>query len=91
MSNPDSALNFVALLSENRRPDDDFVNATEWCKQFGKDFSYFWKSPEIRAFAKELGKKIKTSKSAELASGKGLAYERPGRGKKGDTWVHPLD
>lgn len=82
-------IDFTSLLAENRRSD-DFVNATQWCKQFGKDFSYFWKSPEIRAFAKALEKKIRTAKSAELASSKGFVCDRPGRGKKGDTWVHPL-
>ena len=84
-------LDFNSLLTDNRRSSDDFVNATEWCKQFGKDFAYFWKSPEIRAFARVLDKKLKKEKSAELApSSKSLSYDRPVRGKKGDTFIHPL-
>jgi len=85
-------LDFNSLVADNRRSSDDFVNATKWAKQFGKDFAYFWKSPEIRAFARVLDKKLKRDGSAELAPskglGKGLSYDRPGRGKKGDTFIH---
>ena len=66
--------NFTRLVADSRRLSDDFVNATEWAKQFGKDFAYFWKSPEIRAFARALDKKLKRDGSAELASSKGLSY-----------------
>jgi len=87
-------LDFNSLVADNRRSSDDFVNATKWAKQFGKDFAYFWKSPEIRAFARALDKKLKRDGSAELVPskglGNGLSYDRPGRGKKGDTFIHPL-
>jgi hypothetical protein len=47
-------IDFTSLLTENRRSDDDFVNATQWCKQFGKRWAKFEESPETKGFIRAL-------------------------------------
>jgi hypothetical protein len=43
-------IDFTVFLTENRRPNDDFVNATQWCKQFGKSWAMFDRLMETKAF-----------------------------------------
>ncbi|MEH2183048.1 KilA-N domain-containing protein [Nostoc sp.] len=82
-------MNYSLILTQNTRHD-DYVNATELCEKFSKTYSSFWKSPDIRAFAKALDHKLKSSESAELAQNIHPSFESPGRGRKGSTWVYPL-
>ncbi len=78
MSEVKTSSNFAALLTENRRIDDEFVNATEWCKQFGKRWSKFEELHETKAFIRACCEKKQVHK-------KDLVHSVKGSG----TWVHP--
>lgn len=68
------------LVKENTRHDDNWVNATKWCKYYGKRFSNFTRLQEIKLFIAKLSKKLgysDVSKVVEHNSGK-------------DTFIHPL-
>lgn len=57
--------------------DGEFVNATEICRKYKKDFQAYYKRPETRKFIKELMNET-NSREAELITQKGP-----------ETWVHP--
>ena len=71
-------LDFNSLLTDNRRSSDDFVNATEWCKQFGRRWNDFACLPETKKFIKAYCEKRKVSKR-DLVH----AVKRKG------TFIHP--
>ena len=71
-------LDFTSLLTDNRRSSDDFVNATEWCKQFGKSWAMFDRLVETKAFIRDYCDKHKVSK-------KELVHTLKGSG----TFIHP--
>jgi hypothetical protein len=60
---------------------------TKAAKQFGKDISNFWKSPETRDYCFELAKAtgLYSVDSTDLSYG--LAEKKKGR--YGGTWAHP--
>jgi hypothetical protein len=72
-------INFTSLLTENRRSDDDFVNATQWCKQFSKRWAKFEESPETKGFIRACCESKQVPKRDLVQSVKGSG-----------TWVHPL-
>ena len=78
MTTNNSTLDFTSLLTDNRRSADDFVNATEWCKRFGKSWAMFDRLVETKAFVRAYCEKHGTKKSDLVQSVKGLA-----------TFVHP--
>jgi len=71
-------LDFNSLLTDNRRSSDDFVNATEWCKQFGKSWAMFDRLLETKDFIRAYCDKHKVSKRDLIQSVKGSA-----------TFIHP--
>lgn len=79
MNNNDPTLDFAAILSNNRRSGDDFINATQWCKQFGKRWAKFEESIETKAFIRACCEKKQVHKRDLVQSVKGSG-----------TWVHPL-
>ena len=79
MAKTDSTLDFVSLLTENRRLDDDFVNATQWCKKFGKRWAKFEESTETKAFIRACCEKKQVLKRDLVQSVKGSG-----------TFVHPI-
>ena len=72
-------LDFTSLLTDNRRSSDDFVNATEWCKQFGRRWNDFACLPETKKFIKAYCENHKTTKSGLINSVKGSG-----------TFIHPV-
>ena len=72
-------LDFTSLLTDNRRSSDDFVNATEWCKQFGKSWAMFDRLVETKAFIRAYCDKRQVPK-------KHLVHTVKGSG----TFIHPL-
>ncbi|HLO83654.1 MAG TPA: KilA-N domain-containing protein, partial [Nostocaceae cyanobacterium] len=85
-------------LVQNTRRDDDYVNATEWCKAFGYTVKQWKQLPEVKRRAKALesvkilpsnfeGKKILLS---NLEDEKILPWVVERVGKTWVTWVHPI-
>ena len=72
-------INFTSLLTENRRSGDDFINATQWCKQFGKRWAKFEESTETKAFIRACCEKKQVPKRDLVQSVKGSG-----------TFIHPL-
>jgi hypothetical protein len=72
-------IDFTTLLTENRRSNDDFINATQWCKQFGKRWAKFEESSETRAFIRAFCEKKQVPKRDLVQSIKGSG-----------TFVHPI-
>ncbi|MDZ8227096.1 KilA-N domain-containing protein [Nostoc sp. ChiVER01] len=70
---------FSNLVQDAQR-DDDYINATEWCKRFGYDLRNWKRFPETKARLEQL--KI-TESNAEP-----WIVERVG--KTWVTWVHPI-
>jgi hypothetical protein len=94
-----SDLNFSSLLTDNSRESDQFINATAWCKSFGKRWTDFRETAGFDAFllaahAKISSNKLESSKPAKGRASRlkgaknGLIESMPGKG--GGTWVHPL-
>lgn len=79
MANSDPTLDFAVLLSDNRRSSDDFVNATQWCKRFGKRWAKFEELSETKAFIRACCEKKKVPKKDLIHS-----VQRSG------TFIHPL-
>jgi len=67
---------FNSMIQTARR-DDDYINASAWCKQYGKQLNHYLSNKEAKAFIKVLEDKVHRN-SDELVL-------KPGRGKKGDT------
>lgn len=74
-----SNLDFSSLLNNNRRKADNFVDATAWCKAFGKRWNDFAVLPETKRFINACCERKKTRKSGLVRPVKGVG-----------TWVHPL-
>lgn len=75
-----SDLDFNALLSTAcRREKDDYVDATAWCKAFGRRWNKFADLPETKQFIRACCEKQKAPKSGLVHSVKGVG-----------TFVHPL-
>lgn len=72
---------FLELLSQSQRVSDDYVNATIWCKKFGKLFPEFKRISTTVDFVESLAKNLNMV-SAHVIEAK--------RGKGGGTWIHPL-
>ncbi|MHC5739906.1 KilA-N domain-containing protein [Nostoc sp.] len=67
-------------LVQDAQRDDEYINATKWCKHFGRDLSNWKRLPETKARLEDL--KI-TESNAEP-----WIVERVG--KTWVTWVHPI-
>lgn len=72
---------FQSMIQTARR-DDDYINASAWCKQYGKRVTNYLRTKETKAFLKSL-LEAKTLTSESLVI-------QPEQGIKGDTWVNPL-
>lgn len=72
---------FKSMIQTARR-DDDYINASAWCKQYGKRITNYLRTKETKAFLKSLSE-VKTLRCESLVL-------KPEQGVKGDTWVHPL-
>jgi len=79
MTTNNSTLDFTSLLTDNRRSADDFVNATEWCKRFGKRWAKFEESVEVKAFIRACCEKRQVPKKDLVQSVKGSG-----------TFIHPV-
>jgi hypothetical protein len=79
MTTNNSTLDFTSLLTDNRRSADDFVNATEWCKRFGKSWAMFDRLVETKAFVRAYCDKRQVPK-------KHLVHTVKGSG----TFIHPV-
>ncbi|MEH2439891.1 KilA-N domain-containing protein [Nostoc sp.] len=74
---------FGQLVQDARR-DDDYINATKWCKHFGYDLRNWKRLPETKARLTELSEKLKI----EQSNPEPWIVERVG--KTWVTWVHPF-
>lgn len=68
------------FVSQNKR-DDNYVNATEWCRKFGKEFADFKKTQQCKNLAKHLAKNLNLTIHQVL---------EVNRGKGSSSWVHPV-
>jgi hypothetical protein len=80
MVNSNLCIDFKVLVESNRRSTDDFINATNWAKFFGKDWHDYKVSSECQKIIVSLTKKYKPRNSGFIEST---------RGKGSETWVHP--
>lgn len=71
-----------SLVKQNTR-EDDYVNATAWCRRFSKDWHEFSRLPDSKKFLIALEAKINTGKIPPLV-------QKSGKGRGSQTWVHPL-
>ncbi|MBD2414193.1 hypothetical protein FACHB389_18950 [Nostoc calcicola FACHB-389] len=70
---------------QDARRDDDYINATKWCKHFGYDLRNWKRLPETKARLTALSEELEISHSVS----KELIYTS-GRGNRAVTWVHPI-
>ncbi|KOP22623.1 hypothetical protein AMR41_30750, partial [Hapalosiphon sp. MRB220] len=70
------------LLVKDTTRNDDYVNATKWCKYFNKRFRDYGANKETKKRWNSIAERVGRN-SDEL-------IKAPGRGKRGDTFVHPL-
>ncbi|MBN4002211.1 KilA-N domain-containing protein [Nostoc sp. LPT] len=70
---------------QNARRDDDYINATKWCKHFEYDLRNWKRLPETKARLTALSEELEISHSLS----KELIYTS-GRGNKAVTWIHPV-
>jgi hypothetical protein len=80
MFNGNSGIDYKTLVESNHRPSDDFINATNWAKVFGKDWYDYKVSSDCQKIIVSLTKKYKPRNSGFIESS---------RGKGSETWVHP--
>jgi hypothetical protein len=81
MINDNSSINLKDLIESNRRTADDFINATNWAKVFGKSWHDYKVSSQCQKIIESLTKKYKPRNSGFIEST---------RGKGSETWVHPV-
>jgi hypothetical protein len=74
-------LDFNSLIASNRRESDNFINATSWCKQFGKAWSDISKQPDFKRFIGACCQKLALTKNQVIQKGSGRGAQ---------TYVHPL-
>jgi hypothetical protein len=74
---------FEDLVNSSKRENDNYVNATKWCKQFGKgkEWSRFMQVETTIKFVEACCQKLNLS-TKEVIQAK--------QGRNGGTWVHPL-
>ncbi|MEH2262415.1 KilA-N domain-containing protein [Nostoc sp.] len=70
---------------QDARRDDDYINATKWCKHFGYRLNNWKQLPETKARLTALSKELEISHSVS----KELIYTS-GRGNRAVTWIHPV-
>ena len=70
---------------QDARRDDDYINATKWCKHFGYDLRNWKRLPETKARLTALSEELEISHSVS----KELIYTS-GKGNRAVTWVHPI-
>lgn len=79
-------LDLSFVFSQNTRTD-DYVNATNWCKAFGKDLNEFIRNKKTKEFVKALENKgLLTTENSRCQQ----AVSKERVGKTWETWVHPL-
>jgi hypothetical protein len=71
----------IELIQQTRRLDDDYMDATSWCKLYGKEFKNFRKLESTRSYIDAACRKLKVTKNRLL---------RSTRGKGSRTFAHPL-
>jgi len=69
-------------MIQTAKRDDDYINASMWCKRYDKQLKHYLANKETKAIVKAL--EVKVSRDSDQL------IKKPGRGRKGDTWVHPL-
>lgn len=79
---------YQSLISQNTRPEDEYVNATKWCQHFSKRWSMFQRLAEVKRFIKVLERKL--SKEKEKGSPNAPLIQKTGEGRGAETFVHPL-
>ncbi|WP_375468113.1 KilA-N domain-containing protein [uncultured Nostoc sp.] len=70
---------------QDARRDDDYINATKWCKHFGYRLNNWKQLPETKAKLTALSEELEISHSVS----KELIYTS-GRGNRAVTWIHPV-
>lgn len=80
---------FRLLINENTRDEDEYINATKWCTHFGRRWSHFQESSEVRRLIKALEAKLR-----EESKRKGQEFrpliQKVGQGRGAKTFVHPI-
>lgn len=71
---------FTCLVKDNTRPNDDYVNATNWSRAFGKEWRKYKQSQRCKKTVKVLTDDLDSPISAVIETK---------RGKHSETWVHP--
>lgn len=80
---------FEALIRDNTRAQDEYVNATKWCNHFGKRWSNFQELPDTKRYIKALEKKHRKDCKRNGQIFRPL-IQKQGQGRGAKTYVHPL-